>query len=208
MNSNNIINELLARFKKTRIPTAIEASSLGKLPAETLLQIRDYLPYPSASSFSICCKQINQLIGNSPLYTRQDILEVGELLARDLPDKVACSVCMVFHDLKNAKKHITCSYTSESAACVAASRRFSDTTESWFMMGGHFSAVVFKMAMKLYKHHPADLRILSLMSPRAEIGPRIRYCRLCKTDCRIVQATLMQRVQEIFISRRSTDLSK
>jgi hypothetical protein len=210
----NAIKNLFTRgrVKEFQRPIALEASPFGKLPVEILLQIRDYLPVSSASIFSICCMQMNQLIGISLLNNRQDMLAVGDLLARDLPDKVACSICLKLHDIKNANKYMASYYPeriSEPAACVRACWRSSLTTEpSVYMIGEHFSAIAFKMAIKRYHQNPEDTQLLKLMSPKTEIRPRMRYRRLSKTDCLIVQGSLMHRVHSVFVSPEPSKWSK
>lgn len=44
--------------------TAVKSSDLGKLLPELIQQITEFLPLPLAAIFSLCCKQIQDILGD------------------------------------------------------------------------------------------------------------------------------------------------
>jgi hypothetical protein len=197
---NNLLEDNQTRqFQR---PIAFASSQFQKVPAEILCLIRDYLPAPSASMFSVCSMQMYTLIEMSPPRNRQDKVAVGDLLARDLPNKVACSICLRYHEIQHAKIYMANSFfktgRGQGIPCVRDSYEGDESSYRW--IGREFSAVLFKMVMKRYHQNRDATRLLKLMSPKEDAWRIYGYPRLSKTKYRIMEGSLMQRLQTVLVS--------
>jgi hypothetical protein len=103
--------------------------------------------------------------------------------------------------MENASRYTKAYYwrhTLKPAACVEAGWRGTNMNH---MISNYFSRTVFQMAMKRYQQNPENTQFLKLMSSETETMPWMNhYLRQSRTDCRIVQGSMMHRLQYVFIS--------
>jgi hypothetical protein len=147
--------------------------------------------------------QMYTLVGMCPPKNRQGKVIVGDLLARDLPNKIACSICLRYHHIEHAENYMPSSYPKRvwnvlNIPCVRDC--FEGDDASCSLIGEDFSAVLFKMAMKRYRQKHDYTEILELMSPKGYISCLAGYPRLSETKCITVEGSLMQRLQNVLVS--------
>jgi hypothetical protein len=168
--------------------------------------ILDCLPSDSAAIFSICCMQIKRHVGDQYLahLSEEDTLAVMGLLAQDLPDQVACSICRKLHSMANAKRYIpalrlSCRPKFKCVPCVKFSLKETYTDH---FISRYFSAILFSMAMKRYHQDPENTQLLKLMSPATKVSPFPDLMEQSGTYFRIVEGSMMNRSQFAYISAR------
>lgn len=90
---------------------ALESSELGKLPRELIRHICSFLPPESAAIFTLCCRPIYSILGAQIIAQPGSLVEYAAiveeendcykfltLLARDLPNHIACYRCNQLHE--------------------------------------------------------------------------------------------------------------
>lgn len=157
------------RYREWRRPLALKASILSSIPLEILLEIVDHLPPSSAAVFSVSCIQIKRLLGTRYLIYLGDqpSYKLGflQLLARDLPDRVACSICHKLHSTKNSEDSLRkVSQQGGFLSCIEAD--FRADVPSY--IDRNFSSFLFQMAMKRYETNADPSRFLKLLSSETE----------------------------------------
>jgi hypothetical protein len=172
--------------------------------------ILDCLPSDSAAIFSICCMQIKRHVGDQYLahLSEEDTMAVMGLLAQDLPDQVACSICRKLHSMANAERYIpalrfTCRSKFKWVPCVKASFKETHTDHP---ISRYFSATLFQMAMKRYHQDPENTQLLKLMSSATKITPFPDLREQSRTYFRIIEGSMMNRSQFAYISARPSSI--
>ena len=172
------------------------------------MYIMGLLPAESAVVFSLSCMHLKCLLGtkhfielaSSPEHT----LALLELLALDLPNQVVCSACKRLHDMKNIRRYNSATAHQYSSfrfpKCVSR-----DRDNETFAVTSLFGATAFKMAIKRYHQQSDCTEILKVMSSKAaKTTEREEYLRQSREECRVIQGSLIQRKQSVYISRISS----
>ena len=195
-------------------PVGLSTSLLGKLPPELLLHIATQLSVPHAALFSICCKQLQLLIGDrylAQLATRvppRDTWDFLNLMAVDRLDQIVCYHCQKPHCVKNAECYCPVKWTGFSVPvpkCVAAQIRWHSYDKSMdALLGPRFSTPVFQMVIKLSLHGLDYTHLLGLLSTtRVTKIPRsfvTDWVAQRQSECRLIQGTMVHRLQEVYLS--------
>jgi len=139
-------------------------------------------------------------LASSPEHT----LALLELLALDLPNQVVCSACKRLHDMKNIRRYNSATAHQYSSfrfpKCVSR-----DRDNETFAVTSLFGATAFKMAIKRYHQQSDCTEILKVMSSKAaKTTEREEYLRQSREECRVIQGSLIQRKQSVYISRISS----
>jgi hypothetical protein len=177
---------------------ALESSVLGNLPVDVLLKIVEYFPPLAAAAFAMTSMQIQHLVGPKYLRSMQisDVMDFLNLVARDLPDHIACP-CLRLHPIADASKYRGCERQTRAR------------------LGKSYDSTIFCMAIKRYHQGASYTELLNMMSSEAqtkykrknteEHPPHLRlgYMKQSKTVHRIKQGILLQRRQRIFLHPRS-----
>lgn len=213
-NTHKLFNFIRARKARKTLKSAEKAwtsfssSQLSKLPPELLQEIVSYLPQPSGIALSLACKHLRSSFGENyhtlqnPSY--DDKYELLELLARDLPDQVACAICRGLHTMKNFN---TYGRNDRSWITKAATKcmRY-DAGASLHLISPLIGTAMFKLAMKQVQERPGCTELLSKFSTKA---PRVAAglsCTHVSTErCVVKDGSLMHRLIRVYIPSRSTE---
>jgi hypothetical protein len=180
------------------------SSAVLKLPTEVLTKIMEHLPASSATSFTFSCKQTYRRLGST--YSSILMEDSGEifaylnLLARDLPDQIACQMCGRLHKITSA--HWYASQPCGPHSLYEDCKRYEHGYDVKRNLGDEFNILVFQMAMKQYKlglNCDQLLRVISSNGTVTEKNPWGHVIRK-RTDCTIFQGFMIQRVQSAFIN--------
>jgi hypothetical protein len=208
---------------QTQLPTPNTGKEfpLGEMPADLLLDVTDFLPTESAAALSLCCKGLQNTLGNRRLSkirtSQEDNGALLELLAVDMPNKVACSYCGKLHDIGDTERFAGPFYTSPNEDSDQPSKRLpkcvlqdlasdicsvssqhvvSHSEDSHCGISLNFGTALFKMVMKRYHQQLEYKPLLDLMSGKIAMNVlRSGFYWLSKEECRIVKGRLLHRLQ-------------
>ncbi len=185
-------------------PIALESSALSKLPLELILHIACFLPPDSASSFSLCCRPIYFTLGNQYLKALEENEQLDRynfltLLERDLPNHISCCYCKKLHAINKAHQHLYSNRyylgTGRYLSCWTAD------FDLWACVYIHydFSSTIFQMTMKRHRQGLDCSKLLNLLSYKTKTRFRHGYVEQCTALAKIVDGSLLVRVQRIFM---------
>jgi hypothetical protein len=159
-----------------------QPTTLPKFPAEILLKIAGFLSPESVVLFSFCSRSIYRTVGSAGRATLKSLAEEKtqadtydglKLLARELPDFIACYHCKMLHGISTAKEHLISwrkrGNVSYLSSCAASDSQ--DGTSIHFHDG--FSSTIGLMTMKLHRQGRDCSELLDLLSgrPRNQTSP-------------------------------------
>ncbi|KAJ8059818.1 hypothetical protein OCU04_011449 [Sclerotinia nivalis] len=190
-------------------PAVHQTCSLANIPVEIFLLILKYIPPSSAILLSLTCK-IFQPLGNDYSEALSENAPENSLLlsliAKDLPQQIACHSCYRLHNMKDAvryyqaKKNVSAKFQRRPRAlqCRLDTCLMLDYEQ---LIDEEFSPSLFHMAMKRSLHDPDCVQFLDILSREStdEFGLD-GWIKESQTDCRIVRGSFIHRAQKAWIS--------
>jgi hypothetical protein len=210
--SNAQSEQVFSKSTTKSSPNALSNSVLNRVPLDILVYIMDYLPSVSAVAFSLSCMHLKHSLGTDHFAkvssSDEDTIALLTLLAMDLPDHIVCFPCKRLHSIKNFDRYNSSTYSTtwrlhtslSLPACVIQDQR-----NKTFVLTNRFGATGFKMAIKRYHQQTNCADVLKMMSSKETTTTVVgNYVRQFREEFRVVQGRLMQRIQSVNISRKSS----
>jgi hypothetical protein len=174
---------------------------------EILMCIVEYLPPESAVALSLACQGFKRRLATQQVSKSLSSMEKNALLnilARDLPDTVACAPCQRLHKVQNMRRYNVIPYMGGRVpipCCVY---------EDWDRYVGDITKLSkfapYSLYMKCYERNANCKDLLALVS-RKNPQPTKRgvYVQQTREECRIDRGCLIHRRQSLYVSRMAPE---
>ncbi|KAH8819413.1 hypothetical protein F5884DRAFT_10810 [Xylogone sp. PMI_703] len=195
-------------------PSNPHPTRLLDLPVDIIICIADHLPPQSAALFAYVCKQASKqfrlAIGSR--YDRklrkqkkhEKFCEYLEIIGREMPGKIACCHCKMYHDIAEAKAHLPnhrtiCSFSNDlSLEHYRACEIWDSGNQVNYFLSKGFSTVIFRMAMKQYREGREFEHLFALLSETSEQIAASGCCEYTSKRFRIENGRLILRELNIY----------
>ncbi|CZR54601.1 uncharacterized protein PAC_04485 [Phialocephala subalpina] len=186
-------------------PTALEVSSLGRLPPELISAILRYLDPEEAISFTLSCRPFYFMLRQRTLFRSHKLSSRNRgkfltLLEKDLPNHVACTYCYKFHAIATASRHLPSNRQRKSQGPSLPCWQFDESTRIDTLICCQASSTIFSMLMKTHRQGHDTSYLLGLLRSPVITIERKRYAEQIDASFRIVNNSLLFREQRRFIA--------